>query len=59
MPLVPQVREGGDTGLPIVVKDPQSESAKLFRELAQKVAREVVILDAKTQSSGGLEIGRF
>jgi ATP-binding protein involved in chromosome partitioning len=59
MPLVPQVREGGDTGRPIVVKDPSSESAKLFRELAQKVAREVVLLDSKVQPSGGLEIGRF
>jgi len=59
MPLVPQVREGGDTGRPIVVKDPQSESAKLFRELAQKVAREVVLLDAKAPAQGGLEIGKF
>jgi len=59
MPLVPQVREGGDTGRPIVVKDPQSESAKLFRELAQKVAREVVLLDTKAPNQGGLEIGKF
>lgn len=59
MPLVPQIREGGDTGRPIVIKDPSSESAKLFRELAQKVAQEVVILDSKSQSQGGLEIGKF
>lgn len=59
MPLVPQVREGGDTGRPIVIKDPASESAKLFRELAQKVAQEVVLLDSKAPSQGGLEIGKF
>ncbi len=30
-PLVIQVREGGDEGRPIVVKSPESESAKILR----------------------------
>ncbi|MBU6154354.1 MAG: ATP-binding protein [Bdellovibrionales bacterium] len=59
MPLVPKVREGGDEGKPIVVKDPSSESAKLFRELARKVAQEVAIRSSKSQSSPALEIGSF
>ena len=59
MPLVPKVREGGDEGRPIVMKDAESESAKLFRELARKVAQQVSILDSKSQSGAGLEIGQF
>ena len=58
-PLVPEVREGGDAGRPIVVKNPESESAKTLREMAKKVAQEVAILDAKNNSTPGLEIGQF
>ncbi len=59
MPLVPAVREGGDEGKPIVVKEPSSESAKLFRELARKVAQEVAIRSSEVESAPELEIGRF
>ena len=59
MPLVPQIREGGDTGKPIVVKDPNSESAKLFRKLAQEVAQAVAVLDSKAAGGASLEIGSF
>jgi ATP-binding protein involved in chromosome partitioning len=58
-PLVPEVREGGDSGRPIVIKNPESESAKALREMAKKVAQEVAILDAKNISTPGLEIGQF
>jgi len=58
-PLVPEVREGGDAGKPIVVKNPESESAKILRDMAKKVAQEVAILDSKQNSSAGLEIGQF
>jgi ATP-binding protein involved in chromosome partitioning len=58
-PLVPEVREGGDAGRPIVIKNPESESAKILREMAKKVAQEVAILDAKNNSATGLEIGQF
>ena len=33
--------EGGDTGEPIVVLDPQSAAAKAFQELAVQIARQV------------------
>ena len=59
MPLVPAVREGGDIGKPIVVKEASSESARLFRELAQKVAQEVAIRSSKTAAAPSLEIGAF
>jgi ATP-binding protein involved in chromosome partitioning len=41
LPLVPDLREGGDEGVPIVVSDPDSEAAKLFNEIAQRIAVEL------------------
>jgi ATP-binding protein involved in chromosome partitioning len=38
LPLVPELREGGDDGLPITVADPDSEAAKLFHEMARRIA---------------------
>jgi ATP-binding protein involved in chromosome partitioning len=34
IPLVPALREGGDTGVPVVVSDPAGEAARAFRSLA-------------------------
>jgi ATP-binding protein involved in chromosome partitioning len=34
IPLVPALREGGDTGTPITVADPESEAARAFRDVA-------------------------
>jgi ATP-binding protein involved in chromosome partitioning len=38
VPLVSAVRQGGDEGRPIVVDDPQSETALAFRSIANKLA---------------------
>jgi ATP-binding protein involved in chromosome partitioning len=38
VPLVNAVRQGGDDGRPIVVTDPQSETAQAFRSIANKLA---------------------
>jgi ATP-binding protein involved in chromosome partitioning len=38
LPLVPALREGGDTGVPLVVGEPDSEAAGAFAELATAVA---------------------
>ncbi len=38
VPLDPQIREGGDRGIPVVVGAPESAAAKAFREIAAKVA---------------------
>jgi ATP-binding protein involved in chromosome partitioning len=37
VPLVPALREGGDTGTPIVVSDPESEAAGAFVSVAEQI----------------------
>ncbi|MDQ3177125.1 MAG: Mrp/NBP35 family ATP-binding protein [Actinomycetota bacterium] len=38
LPLIPALREGGDTGRPITAVDPDSEAARAFTALAERVA---------------------
>jgi ATP-binding protein involved in chromosome partitioning len=54
LPLVPELREGGDDGIPITVADPDSESAVLFHEIARRIA---VDLKSKKVYSAALKIG--
>ena len=35
VPLVPEIRAGGDSGTPVVVGAPQSAPANVFREIAE------------------------
>ncbi|MEI2705548.1 MAG: Mrp/NBP35 family ATP-binding protein [Ilumatobacteraceae bacterium] len=37
LPLVPALREGGDTGKPIAAVDPDSEAGKAFHEMARRI----------------------
>ena len=37
VPLVPELREGGDVGNPIVVSDPDNEASKVFTEIARRL----------------------
>jgi ATP-binding protein involved in chromosome partitioning len=37
VPLVPELRAGGDVGRPIVVTDPESEAARTFAEVARRL----------------------
>ena len=41
VPLVPQLREGADSGSPIVVSDPDDESSKIFRSIAHSLTHEL------------------
>ena len=41
VPLVPELREGGDAGMPIVVSDPDGEAARAFTEIARQIAVEL------------------
>ncbi len=41
LPLVPDLREGGDVGLPITVAAPASEAAQLFHAIATRIAGEL------------------
>ena len=43
VPLGMQVREGGDSGVPVVIGQPNSPEAKAFRHVAEEVARQVSI----------------
>jgi ATP-binding protein involved in chromosome partitioning len=47
IPLVPDLREGGDTGMPIVVSQPESEAGRVFREAAKRLAHETKTLVRK------------
>jgi ATP-binding protein involved in chromosome partitioning len=38
VPLLPALREGGDNGVPIVVREPESEAGRAFTDIAYKVA---------------------
>ena len=39
IPLMPSLREGGDTGTPLVISDPDAPAAEALREAARAVAR--------------------
>jgi ATP-binding protein involved in chromosome partitioning len=54
VPLVPALREGGDTGTPIVASDPDSEASQVLRQAAQRLAKETKTLVRKPL---GLTVG--
>ncbi len=41
VPLLPELREGGDAGHPIVVTEPESDAAQAFSEIARRIAVEL------------------
>jgi ATP-binding protein involved in chromosome partitioning len=60
VPLVPAIREGGDTGRPITVANAQAPSSLAFRELAGRVAQRVAIMAAEGVDPNQLiQIGKF
>jgi ATP-binding protein involved in chromosome partitioning len=60
VPIVQQVRQGGDEGRPITIADPRAEVSGIFRELAGKVAQKVSILASESVDPSRLvQIGRF
>ncbi|MEN9722346.1 MAG: hypothetical protein RJB38_332 [Pseudomonadota bacterium] len=59
IPIVQQVREGGDTGRPIVISEPSSAVAQQFRGLARSVAQQVSLQQAQAGISQPIQIGRF
>ncbi|MCS7081716.1 MAG: Mrp/NBP35 family ATP-binding protein [Bacteroidetes bacterium] len=56
IPLEQAVREGGDEGVPVVIRDPEGPSAQAFRELAQRVAQQVAIRNATVPPTEKVEI---
>jgi len=52
IPIDPAIREGGDSGHPIVVEDPASPQAAAFRAIAQKLVSQ---LAGATEGAGPIE----
>ena len=52
IPLGMKVREGGDSGVPVVISDPDSPQAESFRRVAEEVARQVSIEAMKPELVG-------
>jgi ATP-binding protein involved in chromosome partitioning len=48
IPIDPRIVEGGDAGTPIVVQEPDSAAAQVFRELAGTIARKLAVLADRT-----------
>jgi ATP-binding protein involved in chromosome partitioning len=41
VPLVPEIREGGDRGMPIIVSAPESAAARVFHDIAEAILRQL------------------
>ena len=54
MPIVPELSACGDTGVPLVLRDPAGETSALYGSIAAKVVQEVAKLQAGPK--GGLEL---
>ena len=60
VPLLPQVREGGDEGKPIILRAPNAEPARVFQEMARKIAQKVAILANQNVNPADLvQLGKF
>jgi len=55
VPLGGDVRMGGDEGIPVVIRNPESEQAKIFTTAAEKLAQQIAIRNANV-GSGKIEI---
>ncbi len=56
VPLHPEVRVGGDAGAPIVVSNPTSPQAQIFREIAGKLSQIVSVRNASTAGAARLAV---
>jgi ATP-binding protein involved in chromosome partitioning len=54
LPLVREVREGGDRGVPIVASAPDHAASRAFAEIARRVEAEVARLEAAPPRAGAL-----
>ena len=47
IPIYQPIREGGDTGVPLVISEPDSPAARAFMAAAERVAAQVSIASYK------------
>ncbi len=52
VPIDPRVREGGDTGQPIVTAAPDSPAAKAYLQIAQWIAAKISVINANRPPEG-------
>lgn len=46
IPIDPAIREGGDSGIPIIIADPDSAQTRSFMDIAQNLEKQVVAINA-------------
>jgi ATP-binding protein involved in chromosome partitioning len=51
IPLEPIVRESGDAGTPVVIREPEAAAAKAIRQIAQQVAAAISVQNLQSASS--------
>lgn len=56
IPLVSSIREWGDKGVPIIVKDPDSETSKAFLAIAGNLAGQLSVASVAATQAQGLKI---
>lgn len=59
-PIVPQIREGGDMGMPITIRDPNHETSKAYASFAARVAQKISMMSEEGIDPAQLiQIGKF
>ena len=56
IPITSSIREGGDKGMPILVRDPKSEISKVFLDIASKLAGQLSVASETARMAQSLKI---
>ena len=56
IPIISSIREGGDQGIPILVKEPNSEISRIFLEIAAKLAGQLSVVSEVARRAQSLKI---
>ena len=56
IPLYAPIREGGDSGIPIVVGEPKAQQAEMFRSAARQLAARISTLQYSETAAPEIEI---
>ncbi|HYN88265.1 MAG TPA: P-loop NTPase, partial [Ardenticatenaceae bacterium] len=57
IPIDPRIAQGGDTGKPIIVAQPESAAAQAFRAIAGQVASRLSVLNLSRPAEGVIGLG--
>jgi ATP-binding protein involved in chromosome partitioning len=56
VPIIPSIREWGDKGVPILIREPNSEVSKIFLEIASKLAGQLSVISETSRRAQSLKI---